>query len=94
MFIFCNNGNEKIYLSSADWMSRNLMNRIECAFPIYAENNKRILKDIFMIQWNDPNKARKIDGINDTQIINKSANNEAISSQIGTVNYLSDGNII
>ena len=43
MFIFCNNGVEKYYISSADWMTRNLDSRIEVAVLIY---DKEIQKDI------------------------------------------------
>ncbi|MBJ7429215.1 MAG: polyphosphate kinase 1, partial [Bacteroidia bacterium] len=46
VYIFGNNGNEQIYLASADWMSRNLNNRIECGFPIYNTEVKKSIKDI------------------------------------------------
>lgn len=58
VFIFYNNGDEIIYLSSADWMTRNLNRRIEIAFPIYDEKIKRIIKDIIQIKLNDNVKAR------------------------------------
>ncbi len=61
VYIFHNNGDETIYLSSADWMSRNLSRRIESAFPIYNETLKKIVKDIIEIQWSDNVKARIID---------------------------------
>lgn len=60
LFIFCNGGKEKYYLSSADWMSRNLDRRIETAFPIYDPALKKEVKDIFEIQFNDNVKARII----------------------------------
>ena len=61
IFIFANNGEEKIYLSSADWMERNLFRRVECAFPIYDENIKKEIKDLIAIQLQDNTKARLID---------------------------------
>lgn len=65
-YIFCNGGNEKYYLSSADWMGRNLDRRIEVAFPIFDPKIQKTIKDILEIQLNDNVKARIIDGENDT----------------------------
>ncbi|MGZ3932604.1 MAG: polyphosphate kinase 1, partial [Bacteroidia bacterium] len=50
VFIFHNGGDEKIYISSADWMSRNLDSRSEVAVPIYDPEIRRQLKDIIEIQ--------------------------------------------
>lgn len=61
IYSFHNNGDEKIYLSSADWMTRNLFYRIECAFPIYAEDTKQEIKDFLEIQFRDNVKARVMD---------------------------------
>lgn len=66
IFYFYNNGNENIYLSSADWMTRNLNRRIELAFPIFDKNIKEMLKSVLELQMNDNVKAR---------IINKEQNN-------------------
>src|SRR5437868_10336774 len=43
IFIFYNGGNEKIYISSADWMSRNLDSRSEVAVPIYDKEIRQQL---------------------------------------------------
>jgi polyphosphate kinase len=61
VYMFHNDGKEKIYLSSADWMTRNLFYRIECAFPIYANDLKKEIKDFLDIQFEDNVKARIID---------------------------------
>jgi len=61
VFIFHNNGKEKIYISSADWMSRNLDNRSEVAVPIYDEEVRRQLKDIVNIQLSGNTKVRILD---------------------------------
>ena len=61
VFIFHNAGNEIIYLSSADWMRRNLSRRIEAAFPVYNEKLKKEIKDIIELQLMDNIKARIID---------------------------------
>jgi polyphosphate kinase len=61
VFIFHNNGQEKIFISSADWMSRNLDNRSEVAVPIYSEEIRKQLKDIINIQLSGNTKVRIID---------------------------------
>ncbi len=61
VFIFHNNGQEKIYISSADWMSRNLDSRSEVAVPIYDEDNRKQLKDIIDIQLSGNTKVRILD---------------------------------
>ena len=62
VFIFGNEGNPKIYISSADWMTRNLDNRVEVGCPIYDEEIKRELIDTFEISWSDNVKARIFNG--------------------------------
>lgn len=66
IFIFCNGGDEKYFLTSADWMSRNLDQRVEVACPIYDREIQRELKDYLEVQWRDNVKAR---------ILNKKLNN-------------------
>ncbi len=61
VFIFHNNGEEKIYLSSADWMTRNLSYRVETVFPIYDESIRKELVEIMNMQLSDNVKARIID---------------------------------
>jgi polyphosphate kinase len=61
VFIFHNNGDEKIYISSADWMSRNLDNRSEVAVPIYDSQIRKKIKDIVAIQLSGNTKLRIID---------------------------------
>ena len=58
MFIFANGGDPKVYISSADWMTRNIENRVEVGVPIYQENLKSELIEVFDIYWNDNQKAR------------------------------------
>jgi len=61
VYIFGNNGKELIYLSSADWMVRNLHHRIEATFPILDPMHKEHIKTIIRIQLNDNVKARLLD---------------------------------
>jgi len=61
IFLFGNNGDEKMYISSADWMPRNLNRRIEVACPIYDESIKNELKEMLRIQLQDNSKSRILD---------------------------------
>jgi len=61
IFYFYHGGEEKIYISSADWMVRNLDNRIELTCPIYDEEIKKELKHMLKIQLKDNVKARILD---------------------------------
>lgn len=86
-YIFCNNNNEKVYLSSADWMSRNLENRIEIAFPILENKLKQELMEIIQIQLNDNVSARIIDGYHDNRI-KTSDNRFKVRTQLNTYQYI------
>jgi polyphosphate kinase len=61
IFIFHNSGNEKIFISSADWMSRNLDSRSEVAVPIYDNEIRSQIKEIIRIQLSGNTKVRIID---------------------------------
>jgi polyphosphate kinase len=65
--IFCNDGDEECFITSADLMTRNIDHRIEVTCPVFDKNIKNELKQIFEIQWSDNVKARKID----TRLSNK-----------------------
>lgn len=58
LFIFENAGNVKVYISSADFMGRNLDNRVEITCPIYDEEIKKEILENFEIGWSDNVKAR------------------------------------
>ena len=61
VWYFFNEGREDIYLTSADWMQRNLHRRIEVAFPIYKDSLKREIIDILKIQLADNRSAVWLD---------------------------------
>jgi polyphosphate kinase len=60
-FCFHNNGQSEYFISSADWMTRNLNRRVEVTVPIYDEKIKRQLRDHFEILWKDNTKSRLFD---------------------------------
>jgi polyphosphate kinase len=62
-FVFCNDNQPKVFLSSADWMERNLSRRYEVAFPINDEKLKKEVIEMLRIQWKDNTKARVINKI-------------------------------
>ena len=61
VMVFENAGDTKMFISSADWMTRNMDFRIEVGCPIYDKDLKRRIIDILNIQFNDTLKARVID---------------------------------
>ena len=61
IWYFYNDGEEDLFLTSADWMRRNLNRRIETAFPILNAEIKRNIIDILNIQLQDNVKACLID---------------------------------
>ena len=87
VMIFYNGGNEKTFLSSADWMVRNIDHRIEAAFPIFEKNIQQEIKEILQIQLSDNIKARKLDNELSNQYVNP-RNRKKVRSQIETYNYL------
>ena len=87
VMIFNQNEKEKIYISSADWMVRNIDHRIEVACPIFDKGIQEELKDILNIQLSDNVKARILDNQLSNEYVD-SKNAKKIRSQIETYNYL------
>ena len=87
LYIFGNDGNPIYYISSADWMSRNLNNRVEVSCPIYQKDIQQQLWDTFHLAWNDRVKARIID--KDQQNAYRSQQ-QGQSSQEAIYNYYSN----
>jgi polyphosphate kinase len=86
LMIFCNGGNELYYLTSADWMSRNIDRRIEVGCPIYDKDLQKTIKDILSIQLADNTKARLIKKSQDNTY-KKSNIEKPRRSQIDLYNY-------
>ncbi|MEO7307001.1 MAG: polyphosphate kinase 1 [Ferruginibacter sp.] len=87
VMIFHNGGKEKTFISSADWMIRNIDHRVEVACPIFEKNIQQEIKDILQIQLKDNIKARILDNDLSNQYVNP-RNTKKIRSQVETYNYL------
>jgi polyphosphate kinase len=87
VMIFHNGGQEKVFISSADWMVRNIDHRVEAACPILDKEIKKEIIDIINIQLSDNVKARILDNEGSNQYVNP-RNKQKIRSQVETYNYL------
>jgi len=85
--IYCNGGKELIYLTSADFMTRNIDNRVEVGFPIYDEELKKEVREIINIQLEDNTKAREINSQNNNKY-HKTHSDIPCRAQIDIYNYL------
>jgi polyphosphate kinase len=80
VLIFCNGGDELYYITSADWMTRNLDRRVEVACPIFDKDIQREIRDMIELQMNDNVKARIINAVQDNVYV-RSDGAERIRSQ-------------
>jgi len=88
VWVFHNNGKEKVYISSADWMVRNLDHRVEATCPITEEAIKKELKNILNIQLSDNVKARWLDNELSNDYVSFKGKKK-IRSQFETYHFLS-----
>jgi polyphosphate kinase len=86
VWVFHNRGKEKVYISSADWMLRNLEHRVEVTCPIWNDELKQELKDILNIQLQDNVKARWLNNELNNEYVQTTK--KKIRSQVETYNYL------
>ncbi|WP_179344783.1 polyphosphate kinase 1 [Winogradskyella ursingii] len=85
LYIFANNDQPKIFISSADWMTRNIDTRVEVTCPIYDKDIKKELLDLFEICWKDNVKARIINATQDNKY--RLNGDKKIRAQFETYNY-------
>ena len=90
--IFCNGGDELVYITSADIMPRNLDRRIEVTCPVFDPGIKKEITDVFEIQWNDNVKARIFDETQSNKLVKSSK--KPLRSQIEVHSYLTEVNKI
>ena len=80
VFWFSNGGDDQVYIGSADWMSRNLKNRIEVVAPVTEPQAKRYLRDVLLDTYlSDNTKARELQP--DGQYVPIERGSEALNSQ-------------
>lgn len=87
VMIFHNDGDEKVFISSADWMVRNIDHRVEAACPILEKGIKKEIIDLINIQLNDNIKARILDNDLENQYVNP-RNKNKVRSQVEIYQYL------
>lgn len=82
IFYFQNGGDERIYLSSADWMTRNMERRVEIMFPIEVESLKRRVKEVLHLQLEDNVKARVLNSEGVYTSVQPAAGEKRVHSQL------------
>ncbi|EOK5704191.1 polyphosphate kinase 1 [Vibrio vulnificus] len=82
-----NDGDPQVFISSADWMERNIDNRIEVMSPVRDLRIKQRIIDILNIQFTDTVKARRIDKEMSNNYVER-GNRKKIRSQIAIYDYL------
>jgi polyphosphate kinase len=85
LFWFHHGGEELMYLSSADWMERNLKRRIEVAFPVFDETIREELREILRLQLRDSVKGRLVNARQDNA---HRLEGEPLRSQYAIYDYL------
>ena len=85
VYIFENDGDKKVYISSADLMTRNLDNRVEVACPIYQEDLKKQILDTIQISLMDNVKSRLINLNKQNKFVENK--NKKVRSQWDTYDY-------
>ena len=85
MVIFENDGERDILISSSDWMTRNLDNRVEVSCPIYDKDIQQELVDTFELSWNDNIKSRWVN--NNDAIVYRTNGAAPLRSQEASYTY-------
>lgn len=88
VFIFHAAGKPKVFISSADWMVRNLDHRVEAACPIYDKNIQQELIDIMNIQLAENVKGRILDNGQNNEYVERQEGEPELRSQVAIYDYL------
>ena len=81
ILIFCNNDKPRYFIGSADWMPRNLVNRIEVLTPVYDEDMKKDLMRTVDFGLHDTTNGRIVDGLGTNEILPVKDGEEPFRSQ-------------
>lgn len=92
IFIFANDNNPEVFISSADFMTRNLDGRVEVTCPIYNEAIKKQLIDTFEVGWKGNVKARIHSEKLDNKYRVRKENEPVFRAQFETYNYFLSNN--
>jgi polyphosphate kinase len=90
IFIFGQGKDIKVFIGSADWMTRNLHYRIEVCTPINDKTVQQELESYFELQWNDDAKAVVIKENNEQQYLARSETSKKIRSQQTIYEFLKE----
>ncbi|MDO6475595.1 polyphosphate kinase 1 [Alteromonas sp. 1_MG-2023] len=87
VMVFEGGGDRKVFISSADWMTRNMDNRIEVGCPVYDKRLQQQIVDVLELQFKDTLKARVIDKEQTNKYVRR-GNRKKLRSQIEIYDYL------
>jgi polyphosphate kinase len=87
VMIFGHGTHKQVYISSADWMERNIDHRVEVACPIYDESLKKRIIHIIDLHFKDTTKARIINQTQTNRYVPR-GNRKKIRSQMAIYDYL------
>lgn len=90
VFHFLHAGQDKLYMSSADFMTRNLSHRIETTFPVYDEVIKAEVLHMMDIQLRDNTKSRLLSDQQGNSYVKRKKGEEEVRSQVVTYEYFRD----
>lgn len=76
-----------MYISSADWMGRNLDSRIEVTCPIYDKKIRREINEFLEVQWMDNTKARILDSTHENRFKKPKINEKSVRAQFALYDY-------
>ncbi|QFZ55591.1 polyphosphate kinase 1 [Oceanihabitans sp. IOP_32] len=85
LYIFGDKDETKVFISSADWMTRNIYHRVEVTCPIYDQELKQEIIDTYAICWSDNVKARLVNAINENEY--RKNDKPKVRSQIAIYDY-------
>lgn len=88
ILVFGNGGKPHYYISSADWMVRNIDHRIEVSCPVYDEEIKASLQEILNIQLGSDAKARRVEKSLKNEYLVPPKNKRTLDTQMATYKYL------